>query len=229
MTENIDWSEVLTGEMLFVGLLGKLWYQYPDRAWYQALLAEDVFTEAPFGNDQPEIAAGLAQLQTWQRGLGADGLAGAFGDLASDYTRLFIGPGKVLAMPWESAHFNDERLLFQEQSTQVRAWYRRFGLETANDGREPEDHIGLELVFIAHLASQGLAALEAGNARGFAETLDAQRTFAETHLLKWAPAWCHEVETKARTDFFRAAAKLTRGVLSALTTRLALPAEVAAA
>jgi TorA maturation chaperone TorD len=48
-------------------------------------------------------------------------------------------------------------------------------------------------------------------------------------LLKWAPAWCCEVETKARTDFFRAAAKLTRGVLSALTTRLALPAEVAAA
>ena len=229
MPENIHWSEVLTGEMLFVGLLGKLWYEYPNRAWYQTLLDDDVFAEVPFGTEQSDVTAGLDKLLAWQQQLGTTGLAGVFDDLASDYTRLFIGPGKVLAIPWESAYFNDERLLFQVQSSQVRAWYRRFGLEAATNGCEPEDHIGLELAFMAHLAGLGLAALEAGNDQAFAEAINAQRVFAETHLLKWAPVWCREVETKACTDFYQAASRLTRGVLSALTARLGLSADVAEA
>ncbi len=219
-----DQTEHLTGEMLLVGLLGRLWYEFPDKAWYQSLLAEDVFAEAPFGGDQPDVAAGLAGLRAWQSQLGVNGLNGAaFDGLAADYTRLFMGPGKLLAPPWESVFFNDERLLFQEQTLQLRAWYARFGLAADRSGQEPDDHIGLELAFLAHLASLGLAALEAGDDERLAQTLTAQRAFLDAHLLKWAPAWCLQVQTNAKTAFYQAAAQLTSGALAALDATLAAP------
>jgi TorA maturation chaperone TorD len=244
-TLDVNWAETLTGEMLLVGLLGKLWYEFPDRAWYQSLLAEDVFAEAPFAADQPDVAAGLAGLRGWQRGLGPGGLAAqraAFDDLAADYTRLFVGPGKLLAPPWESVYFSPNRLIFQEQTLHVRGWYARFGLANSraatsgldpayagSSGREPDDHVGLELAFVAHLASLGLAALEAGEAARLAETLDAQRAFLEAHLLQWAPDWCGQVEAKAATAFYQSAARLTRGALAALARLPARPAAAAVA
>ncbi len=217
-----EWAEVLTGQMLFAGLLGKLWYQCPDRDWYAQLLAEDVFGEAPFAGEQPDVAAGLDLLRAWQMQLGAGGLDAVFDELAADYAHLFLGPGALLAPPWESVYFNDERLVFQVQTSQVRAWYRRFGLEAANDGREPEDHIGLELAFVAHLSGLGLTALEAGDDAAFTETLEALRAFLNTHLLKWAPAWCRQVEAGASTAFYQAAARITRGVLAELSKQPAL-------
>jgi TorA maturation chaperone TorD len=219
---QIDWPETLAGEMVVAGLLGKLWYQFPERSQYDSLLAADVFTEAPFAADQPVVAAGLAQLQAWQGQLGRRLSDDEFDPLMADYTRLFVGPGQVLAPPWESVYFNDERLLFQVPTLQVRAWYRRFGLETAGEQTEPDDHIGLELAFLAHLGRLGLQAAEARRAEKLPELLDAQRAFLAGHLLKWAPAWCCAVEAQASTAFYSGLARLTRGVLQELARQFEL-------
>ena len=39
----VEMQETFLSEELFFGLLGKILYQEPDRAWYQSLLDEDVF------------------------------------------------------------------------------------------------------------------------------------------------------------------------------------------
>lgn len=224
LPEQMD--EALTGEMLFVGLLGRLLYSVPDRDWYQLLLDEDVFAEAPFAADQPDVQAGLALIQDWQRTIGSQLGPAAFSELEADYNRLFVGPGKLLAAPWESVYFSDERQLFQAQTLDVRAWYRRFGLEGANAGHEPDDHIGLELAFLAHLAGLTLPALREPGGASPQALLDAQRGFLKAHLLCWAPAWCQQVEAHARSDFFRGQARMLRGVLKSLAELFELPAPV---
>jgi TorA maturation chaperone TorD len=130
--------------------------------------------------------------------------------------RLFVGVGQVLAAPWESVYFNDGRMVFQEQTLQVRDWFRRFGVETEKLHNEPDDHIGLELSFLAHLATLGLQAIEAKDDNKFEEIVEAQRRFMEEHPLKWVPRWCKLVEEKANTDFYRGLAKLVRGTLFSL-------------
>jgi putative dimethyl sulfoxide reductase chaperone len=210
-----NWNDLLTGEMLCFSLLGKAFYVYPERAWVQSLIDGQVFAEAPFAAGQPQVIAGLELLKAWSdkhRGGISDA---AFDEMRAEYTRLFIGPGKVPVPPWESVYFSEERLTFQERTLQVREWYARYGLQADKLHHEPDDHIGLELEFIAHLAKAGLAALEQNDSAALEQALDAQRRFLSEHLLTWAFDCCAQVEAQSRDEFFRGIAMLTRGALKA--------------
>ena len=217
------WIETLTGAALLFSLLGKAFHATSDREWLDALAQDDLFAEAPFGGAQPDMQAGLALLRAWSQenrnGISADALS----LLQAEYARLFIGPGPVVAPPWESVYFSGERLLFQRETFQVRAWYARYGLTAPNLHREPDDHIGLELNFLSHLATLALQAIQAHEPERFEEALEAQRRFAAEHVFKWGPGWCSRVEANSESDFYRGLALVTRGALSELSVRLAVP------
>lgn len=208
-----EWELFLTGEVLTASLLGKLVYAEPDQVWLQSLADEDVFAELPLGEAQPDAQRGLALLQGWAKAQRGAMSSEAFDDLRVDYTRLLTGAGNLLAPPWESVYFNEERMVFQEQTMQVRAWYHRFGLEAPKYNAEPDDHIGLELIFVAHLAQQALVALDQQDQIGFETMLASQREFLSEHLLTWASQWCKLVDEHAYTDFFRGVALLVQGIL----------------
>lgn len=215
------WDTILYGEALLFNLLGKLIYKLPDREWLQYLSTNEVFTEAPFAMEQPDVVKGLALLTRWlNRPGGIDDHA--VQDLNDDNLRLFVGIGRVPAPVWESVHLSAEHLVFQEQTMEVRRWYRRFRLEPENLNKEPDDHIALEMVFIAHLASLGVHAVQAGNRDECARLLQAQHEFASEHLMKWAFKWCQQVIENARSDFYLGIAWLTRGALSELAELLDL-------
>ena len=222
-TTNVNWLDTLTGQTLFFGVLAKLIYVYPEKKWIESLIAEDVFAEVPFASHQADVVAGLNLMQSWCHAH-RDGLSmEEFDDLRADFTHLFLGPAKAPAAPWESVYFCDERLVFQQQTLQVREWYARFGLEPINLHKEPDDHIGLELEFLAHLAKLGVQALEVNDSVRFDELLKAQREFLAAHPIKFFMEWCQLVEDNAKTDFCRAMALLTRGSLTELAMMLDVP------
>jgi putative dimethyl sulfoxide reductase chaperone len=223
-----DLKTTLVGEVLFLGLLGKAFYNEPDRRWLDELIAEQVFAEAPFGAEQPEIVRGLEILHEWTMSH-AGGLSEEnFAELKMDYIRLFIGLDTLPTAPWESVYFGRERLVFQEQTVQVREWFARFGLQAERLNREPDDHIGLELIFVAHLATLALNSIEMNDQLAAEKYLQAQRDFLFEHLLRWEPAWTRLVKEHAGTDFYRGLAHLTHGALLAAAEQLQveLPREV---
>jgi TorA maturation chaperone TorD len=208
-------STTLIGEMLLFGLLGKVLYAQPDKSWLQSLIDEDVFAEVPFGGEQPDVVRGLELLAQWSAG-SREGISDdTFLDLRADYTSLFVGTGRVLAPLWESVYFSEARMVFQEETIQVRKWYRRFNLEPEKLNAEPDDHIGLEIAFVSHLANLALQALDQGDDARLEELLAAQRQFMSEHLLRWGPSFCDLVEKHAKTDFYRGLARLTLGALRA--------------
>lgn len=218
-----DAREETVAEMLLLGLLGRLIYQYPvkeQRAWFQSLIESEAFTETPIPARPGDMSAGLALLQGWAKAGITDEV---YSDMQADHLRLFIGAGKVIAPPWESVFFSEARQTFQEQTLQVRNWYRRFGLEPEKIYHEPDDHIGLELTFLAHLANQAVLALESGDQKKFGELIEARKQFLSEHVLKWAFAWCELVAQNARTDFYKGIALLTRGTLAYLAENYELP------
>lgn len=211
--DGFDWETILVGEKLIFTLLGKILYTELDKTWLQSLIDDDIFAESPFGESQTEIAQGLAYLQEWCQENRSGISAQAFLDLQADYMRLFVGVGKVLAPIWESVYFSDERMVFQEETLQVRNWYRRFKLESEKLHQEPDDHLGLELAFVAHLAQLGLQALEQGDEAEFRQSLAAQRFFLSQHLLKWAFKWAALVNKFSKTNFYRGVSHLVSGAL----------------
>lgn len=210
-----DLTTNLVGESMLMELLSRALYKEPDREWLDQLVAAQLFGDVPFGGEQPEVIRGLEILQAWSQA-NADNISDQiFSDLKMDYTRLFIGLDTLPTAPWESVYFNRERLVFQEQTLQVRQWYARFGLQVENFNKEPDDHIGLEILFIAHLSSFALQAIEKDDQAELDVVLQAQRKFLEEHLLCWGPAWTRLLLKHAQTDFYRGIAHLTHGALLA--------------
>jgi TorA maturation chaperone TorD len=114
----------------------------------------------------------------------------------------------------------EERAIFLEQTLQVRHWYARFDLQSEKLHQEPDDHIGLELEFLTHLARLGLQALETNTSEQFDELIESQRQFLFEHTSRWAPVWCNLAASKAKTDFYRGIAHLTHGALIELAAVL---------
>lgn len=134
--------------------------------------------------------------------------------LREDYWALFLGPGPMLACPFESVHRSIEHLTFEDETIAVREAYFEFGLQAPALGREPDDHIGLELAFVGELAAAALTALESGDSDAYERLLDGARRFVDEHLALWAPEFAQMVISGARTDLYRAVGLLLAGALS---------------
>jgi TorA maturation chaperone TorD len=203
-----------------LGVLSKALQSNPDKEWLQALIEQDVFSEVPLESTCPELENGLCYLQAWTHA-NRDGLSDeSFTHLQGDYMRLFVGLGKTLAPCWESVYFNEDQTIFQAETLKVRIWYRRFGLEPEKLYQEPDDHLGLELSFLAYLAQTALQALEENDIAKFEQTLLAQSQFISEHPLRWAPEWCRLVDQHAETDFYRGLALLIYGALLVISQQL---------
>ncbi len=123
-----------------------------------------------------------------------------------DYNRLFVGPDRLKAAPWESVHRSEEKLLFEEETLQVRAAYREFGLAAPRLNQEPDDHIGLELEFLATLATRALDDPELSG-----RYLAAIEEFLSDHLLQWVFTLSDLIVANADTEFMKGIAHLLAG------------------
>lgn len=186
-------------------LLARLYRQEPDDVLLEQLRAMDTSDQGT-----PEIMAGLAELKACAATCADCDLT----ELAIEYARIFLGTGEDSAFPYESVYTSPERLLMQDARDDVLLQYRREGLDRATQLHEPEDHIALELEFVAYLCQQ--AALAFGNQDGAAATryLEKQQHFLERHLLRWVPVFCRDVTRLGRLEFYKAAAKMTADFLS---------------
>lgn len=113
---------------------------------------------------------------------------------ASEYTRLFIGPMKLPAPPWESVYVTKERLIFQEITLQVRQCYLKYNFLPVRYHSEADDHLALELDFMYNLSTLIETAYQEGNLNKTHEILKDQKTFLDEHLLAWAPLFVSHLE-----------------------------------
>ena len=209
-THNDDWTEILTAEALAYTFINRAFYEKPTDEFINTLVSEKLFAQWPLPPDDEFTSAGQNILQAFS----ANWQAGKLNDLKKDYQQLFIGPARLPAPPWESVYLSDDRLVFEKQTTAVRQFYARYGLQAANLYKEPDDHFGLEMAFMAHLCTLGLEAIRQGEVETAQTHLNAQRDFLEEHLLLWAPDFLNRVITHAQTDYYRGVAYLALGCLA---------------
>jgi len=131
-----------------------------------------------------------------------------------EHTRLFIGPARLPAPPWESAYRTEDRLLFQEGTLEVRQVYLRHGMASARMGSEPDDHIGLELGFMYETCRLAAEAAAGGEQARAELILRDQQDFVDEHLLQWAPSFAGDVAKSAQTAYYRGMAHLLAGYLA---------------
>jgi anaerobic sulfite reductase subunit A len=131
-------------------------------------------------------------------------------ELLWEYTRLFIGPYRLAAPPWESVYTSPKRLLMQEAHDRVQALYAAVGVQLGDAGVMP-DHVGAELNFMALLGEKMRS--EPGREHWYGELAD---RFSAEHLKRWLPAYAADLENASEASLYRELARTTRDLVSLL-------------
>lgn len=132
-------------------------------------------------------------------------------DLLIDYTRLFLGPEGALAQPYAAVWLTQGQgnALVQDSTLEVEAMYERAGFEVEEDVHELPDHVAIELEFLYRLLFGEAQALSQGDAGKRTEMAALRQEFTAGHLGRWIGPYTAALAVGARTDFYRALAKLT--------------------
>ncbi len=112
----------------------------------------------------------------------------------NEYTRLFIGPARLVAPPWESVYRNKQEMLFQESTLAVREFYRKFNMLPEGYPRIADDALALEIHFMAKLAQKSLDALQNEQMDWLKYYLNGQNIFLSNHLLVWVPMFLERMK-----------------------------------
>ncbi|MCJ8012828.1 molecular chaperone TorD family protein [Paenibacillus sp. KQZ6P-2] len=118
-----------------------------------------------------------------------------------EYERLFAGPDALLPCICESIYCAADQRSGQRCLQNIREAYAGCGIVFNKLQSETDDHLAIELEFIA------VAGEHMDDAQGLPESrlmwLDTQIDFLENHLMKWTPRLSNELIALARTPLYR--------------------------
>ncbi len=140
----------------------------------------------------------------------------ALRDLEIEYNRLFVGPARPVAPPYESVWRDPQGQVMGPPAQAVQQQYAEAGLALSPDYHDLPDHLAIELGFMAYLSAQQ-AETEGDDRLPWAERASA---FLQQHLLVWLPPFCQRIRQESRHPFYTALANLTETFVNWDSARL---------
>ena len=150
------------------------------------------------------LADSAESLASWAKRASADAARSEVVQRVSlEFTKLFVGPPKPAAAPWESANGPvDSHVGFGEATFAMRERLRALGLELCNENNQYEDHVGIELLYLSELCRR--ASEEPSGAACDAAAPDAEEiaSFIREHPLAWVPRLREKVAASQPEGYF---------------------------
>lgn len=112
-------------------------------------------------------------------------------ELAVDYAGIYLTHA-YRASPNESVWVDEEHLERQQSMFEVREYYARYELGAANWRQRADDHLVLQLQFLAHLFDQ----------EHLDQALTLAARFMDDHLLRWLMPFANRVASRCATPFY---------------------------
>lgn len=120
----------------------------------------------------------------------------------TEYVRMFIGLRTIAVPAHESMYRGDACRMMTPVTLSVRNAYAAAGFQVAKKNAEPDDHMGIELEFMATLCARCAAKASRGERASALRDLDVLRAFAEEHLIQWAPQFAEATEREDESGYY---------------------------
>lgn len=186
--------------------LGRLHLQSPDEETLEQLKA--LLDEWPL-ETKDDTAFGLDELRkSFEKGETA-------AEIRRDHNLLYGVTASAKVPPYESVHRNQDQLIFDKETLEVRSEYRKLGLQAPKLNQEPDDHIGLEFNFIAQSCLRSLDALDQGSTTDASKYYGIGAVFMVQHVLEWVPEMLEKAADAADTHFYRGIMYMSLGAINA--------------
>jgi len=135
-------------------------------------------------------------------------------ELAIEFTRLFVGPGKHIA-PCESLHIAGGDQLWGAPAVAVKQAISETGFEFRPEYKDLPDHISVELEFMQRLSAAESEAWGTADCNEARKYRSIEANFLNNHLSIWVGRFCDRIIADTQTGYFREMAKLTRDFIAA--------------
>jgi TorA maturation chaperone TorD len=119
--------------------------------------------------------------------------------LADDFYRLFAVTGLPLAPPRASIYLAREDNI-HINGLDIREFYNSYGWHLKPRGEKPDDHLGIELLFLTKLIDKYLQ-LDDEPCRF--EMKKELQSYIDQHLLSWIPGWNEDIQEYAHTCCYK--------------------------
>ena len=147
------------------------------------------------------LPAGARSMEAWRlmsAGLPLAPDATTLDQLAVDYAAIYL-TGAYGASPCESVWTDDDHLACQAAMFALREIYAAAGLVAEDWRRRPDDHLVLQLLYIARTLRCATGT----------EALQRLAAMMDEHLLRWLPDFAERVTSRCETPFYAVLAGLT--------------------
>ncbi len=150
-----------------------------------------------------DLQSGFSRLATFLQHADPDE---GYNALRYEYADIFLNAGPDPVFPYESAVVVREPVLCQDPIFEVREAYRKAGAHKNPDYPDLDDHIAVELDFMAFLCRKEQE--EPGP-----EIFALQKDFLTKHLQPWSVELAAVLGKSAQSDFYRGLAEIVLGFL----------------
>lgn len=116
--------------------------------------------------------------------------------MIADYLRLFGSSASPSASPVESSYRGGNSLTTGKKSAIITEFYRSYGWESKYGDTIPDDHLGIELLFLTLMIEKYL---ELDDEACHNEMKSEIRRFIDNHLFSWVPDWNRSIQEHAKT------------------------------
>lgn len=209
LSQQEEVGVVLAAREYLYLLFTRAFGQEPDKALLAALHAPETSKALWLFVEEPIMYEYQTIVKYWNDS-SSDNEAALLDSMKSEYIKALIGPEKLTAYPWESSYVEDAPLLFQKSTLEVRNAFKRSGLELVLETNVPDDHLAFELLFMSHMTTRSLEALAEENAEALHSLLEQQLEFLNSHILKWVPQYCSDLQKLSTKLYLPVLAELLR-------------------
>jgi putative dimethyl sulfoxide reductase chaperone len=188
---NDKMHNVLKGYNMLLYFAGTMIMFDPSRECIHDFWSQGILKNLPVSSRNPRFIEAASQLRE-----SVDDQRNSFGMMKEDYVELFTGTGNPLAPPYESVYISSDGLIAGNQISEVKEFYKSYGWESKYDGKIPDDHLGVELLFLTLMVEK---LLDLDDEICNTEMRNEIRRFIKQHLMSWIPDWNKNVQRHAIT------------------------------
>lgn len=218
MSKNLN--ELKYRELMY-RFLASVFIEEVNKEMLDALLEmEFPKIEEPEVNYEQDLKAGyelLAEVIDQFRGKDEKETADMLEDLAADYAKTFLAAGDAAgkaAFPYESVYTGTDSQFGGSVQMNLNAEYAARGFSMREDMfKIMEDHIGLELNYMAELLKEQAEMIEAGEEKKADKLSKNMKKFFRRHISNWVNLFANDIYKYTQRDFYKAIARILLGFM----------------
>jgi len=197
--EEKDHNAILKGYNMLLYFAGSMIMYEPVEECVTDFWSNGMLTTLPVSSTNPRFVKAASQLRS-----SCENLDLCLVRLRDDYNRLFNETGAFSAKPVKSS-YNGVYFLNDTKEEKVSDFYNAYGWRNRSRYNIPDDHLGIELLFLTLLNDKYIAIDDSSCKKEMSREI---RRFIENHILSWISEWNEKMQEYSMTLSYKGIATL---------------------